>query len=157
MNFRKLCRDSFLRNFNSPVSTQRVVEKQILPDPRQSSYLSSRCRPFRSVASTLLSWHIAIPSREGGNHPISLFVGTRAKRLPRFVERNPRNGALSFRVQVRGPAPMSRNTQQSLIAVSMRRSSSAPLSKRGANSYQRTMLGSPIILPSTLASFLLTS
>jgi threonine/homoserine/homoserine lactone efflux protein len=31
------------------------------------------------------------------------------------------------------------------------------LSKRGANSYQRTMLDVPIILPSTLASFLLTS
>jgi hypothetical protein len=28
------------------------------------------CRPFRSVAVNTTSWHIAMPSGEGGNHPI---------------------------------------------------------------------------------------
>src|SRR5690606_40917254 len=32
------------------------------------------CRPFRSVASTPLTWHIAMPIGEGGNHPIYFHV-----------------------------------------------------------------------------------
>ena len=82
----------------------------------------------------------------------SLPLSTLIKRRSASNVKSSLDGASSLR-----PARMSRNTQRSLIAVSMGRSSSAPLSKRGANSYQRTMLGSPIILPSTLASFLLTS
>jgi hypothetical protein len=83
---------------------------------------------------------------------MSLPLSTLIERRSASNVKSSLDGASSLR-----PARMSRNIQQGLIAVSMGRSSSALAFKRGANSYQRTMLDSPIILPSTLASFLLTS
>ena len=50
-----------------------IYARRFLPEgygPPQSSYPSFR-RPFRFVAVTTPRWHIAMPSGEGGNHPIS--------------------------------------------------------------------------------------
>ena len=69
MNRRNCSRVSFLRNSHAPSSLHRGAGKHALPNPPRLSYLSSR-RPLRFVAIRPPFWHIAMPSGEGGNHPI---------------------------------------------------------------------------------------
>jgi hypothetical protein len=72
MNLEKPCRDSLLRNCNCPISDAPCSTKTFFA--RSTPIIVS----FVTVAVlsaqwliTPLSWHIAMPSGERGNHPIS--------------------------------------------------------------------------------------
>lgn len=71
MNLAKLCRESLFRNFGWPVIDAACSWKTAFA--RSTPIIVS----FVTVAvlsaqwsSTPLNWHIAMPSGEGGNHPI---------------------------------------------------------------------------------------
>ena len=70
MNLEKLCRDSFLRNFGLPRHRRPVNLKNSLCQIHANHRIFRHgCRPFRSVALTPLSWHIAMPSGRAATTP----------------------------------------------------------------------------------------
>jgi hypothetical protein len=71
MNFANADRDSFFRNKSCPVAEAACSWKTDFAKstPIIVSFVTVAVLPIQ-WASTPLSWHIAMPSREGGNHPI---------------------------------------------------------------------------------------